>query len=310
VSPSYSVVIPTRDGGRRLLEVLDALEAQREAPELEVVVADDGSADGTPGLVAARAGRLRVRLSPGPPLGPAAARNRGVAAAGGERIAFLGDDTLPEPGWLAELDRAWSERGADPALAVIGYTNWHPRVRPDAFLRFLNEEGLQFGFALIDDPERVPFNFFYTSNLAVDRARLLAEPFDERFPYAAWEDIEAAYRLFSRGLRLAYAPGARVLHDHPTDFRRFAARQERAGYCAVVFWQRHPELGGFLGLSEAGPPARTAASARRLRDALVRSLQPFPVAPRTLWSAALRDHYVEGLHRGWRERVSRPGGGG
>ena len=308
MSTLYSVVIPTREGGERLLAVLDALDRQRGAPEFEVVVADDGSLDATPARVAARRGLRPVRLSRGAALGPAAARNRGVAEAAGERIAFLGDDTVPEPDWLAALDRAWRERGAGPELAVIGYTTWHPRIRPTRFLRFLNEEGLQFGFSLIRDPERVPFNFFYTSNLTVARALLLAEPFDEGFPYAAWEDIEAAYRLERRGLRLVYEPRACVWHDHPTDFRRFAARQERAGYCAVVFWQRHRELGGFLGLSETGPPPRASRAARALRDALVRSLQLSPWESRTLWSAALRDHYVKGLHRGWRERVSRPGG--
>ena len=308
MSCAYSVVIPTRDGGERLLEVIAALDAQLEAPEIEIVVADDGSTDGTPARLRALSSRWPLRVLTGAPLGPAAARNRAVAAAEGERVAFLGDDTVPEPGWLAAHDRAWRQRGAAPELAVIGYTTWHPRIPASRFLRFLNEEGLQFGFSLIVDPEAVPFQFFYTSNLSVAREQLLREPFDERFPYPAWEDIENGYRLCRRGLRIVYEPRARVLHDHPTDFRRFALRQERAGYCAVVFWQRHPELGPFLGLSPAGPPPLAGARARRLRDGLVRALQSVPLVSRALWSAALRDHYVTGLHRGWRERVSTPGG--
>jgi glycosyltransferase involved in cell wall biosynthesis len=308
MSAGYSIVVPTRDGGERLERVLDALERQRGAPDFEVVVADDGSTDGTPERLAGRPSGRRVTISRGAASGPAAARNRGVRAAAAPRIAFLGDDTEPEPDWLAALDAAWRARGSGAELAVLGYTTWHPRLVPTRFLRWLNEEGLQFGFSLIRDAERVPFNFFYTSNVTLGRDLLLAEPFDETFPYAAWEDIEAAYRFERRGMRLVYEPRARVLHDHPTDFLRFAARQERAGYCAVVFWRRHPELGGFLGLSEAGPPPRTPPIRRRFRDALVRSLQSFPVVSRSLWSAALRDHYVEGLHRGWRELVSRPGG--
>src|SRR5690606_27849837 len=104
------------------------------------------------------------------------------------------------------------------------YTGWHPRMRRTPFLDYLNEQGLQFGYALIRDPEDVPFNFFYTSNLSLGRERLLAEPFDEGFPYPAWEDIETAWRLCRRGMRLVYEPRARVAHDHPTDFDRFAAR--------------------------------------------------------------------------------------
>src|SRR5690606_27938976 len=116
------------------------------------------------------------------------------------------------------------------------------------------EQGLQFGYALIDRPGDVPFNFFYTSNVSLARDRMLAAPFDEAFPYPAWEDIEAAYRLQRAGMRLVYAPQARTAHDHPTTFDRFATRQERAGYCGVVFALRHPELAGFVGVGPDGPP--------------------------------------------------------
>lgn len=302
------MVIPTRDGGRRLLEVLAALESQREAPPFEVVVGDDGSTDGTPDLIREHATPLRVRVVAGAAAGPAAARNRAITAAAGERIALLGDDTFPEPLWLAALDGALARRGARwPAVGVIGYTHWHPRMRQTRFLRFLNEEGLQFGFSLIGDPDDVPFNFFYTSNLALERRWLIEEPFDETFPYAAWEDIETGYRLSRRGFRLLYEPAARVAHEHPTSFARFCERQERAGYCAVLFWRKHPELGPFLGLAERGPAALPGAGGQAVREALVRALQFLPASPRSLWREALRYHYLRGLHRGWSDLVQRGG---
>jgi len=308
MQPAYSIVIPTRNGAGTLFEVLRALERQAEAPPFEVVIADDGSSDGTPERSAATRWRMPLRVVRGAALGPAAARNRGVGSAVGERVAFLGDDTVPEPDWLAEHHRAWQLRGGDDRVAVIGYTGWHPRIRRTSFRRYLNEEGLQFGFALIEDPERVPFNFFYTSNLSLARRRMADEPFDEAFPYPAWEDIEAAYRLVREGLRIVYHPAARVAHDHPTDFARFSARQERAGYSAVVFWQRHPELGTFLGLGPAGPPPLPPRWLQRGREALVRTLQNLPVPMRRLWSETLRYHYLAGLRRGWRERVETGGG--
>jgi GT2 family glycosyltransferase len=219
----------------------------------------------------------------------------------GERVAFLGDDTVPEAGWLEAHQRASEERLSRHPVAVLGYTDWHPRVRLTRFLRYINDFGLQFGYSLIEDPEAVPFNFFYTSNISLPRQLLLEEPMDTDFPYPAWEDIELSYRLQRQGLTLVYAPSARVLHDHPTDFDRFTVRQEKAGYCAVVFHRRHPELGPFLGLTSDGPPALPSTWRQVLREKLVRTLQKLPVTTPSLWEEALRYHYILGLRRGWKE---------
>jgi len=304
---AYSIVVPSRHGGPRLLAVLEALDRQEGAPPFEVVVVDDGSDPPVAEALAGRTWSFPLELRRQAPRGPAAARNVGVAVARAPRVAFLGDDTEPLPDWLAEHERGWRRRGAERQVAVLGYTDWHPRLPRSRFLTFLNEEGLQFGFSLIDQPENVPFNFFYTSNVSLDRELAAGERFDEGFPYPAWEDVEAAYRLVGRGMRLVFHRPARVAHDHPTDFARFCERQEKAGYCAVRFARLHPELGGFLGVGPGGPPALPSPAMQPLREALVRALQFLPVAPRKLWTEALRFHYVRGLHRAWRESETRGG---
>ena len=297
--PEVSVIIPTHDRLDVLPEVLQALERQEEPPEFEVLVVDDGSQPATAEFLRAWRPRYPHRVLSQSPSGPAVARNAGVRAAAGRWVAFLGDDTVPRPDWLRAHRRAHRERG-EGDLAVIGYTGWHPRMRRTRFLDYINEHGLQFGYALIEDRERVPFNFFYTSNLSLPRQLLLAEPFDEGFPYPAWEDIECSFRLERRGMRMVYEPEARVDHFHPTDLARFEDRQEKAGYSAVVFYQRHPELGPFLGLSPAGPPPPPRA--QRRREILARALQFVPITLPRLWQETLRYHYIQGLHRGWRER--------
>lgn len=283
-----------------LVEVLQALELQ-EAPPFEVVVVDDGSSDGTGGWLRSRTFRLPLRVLTQENRGPAAARNTGVAVAQGQWVAFLGDDTVPAAGWLAAHREAHRRHGDDLHVAVLGYTGWHPRMRLNPFLRYINEHGLQFGYALIKNPDDVPFNFFYTSNISLSRDLLLAEPFDLRFPHAAWEDIEVAYRLKKRGLRMVYEKTAVVAHDHPTDIARFAVRQEKAGYCAVVFHRLHPELGPFLGLGPDGPPPVPPAGPQQWRERLVRGLQNLPVSTPKLWKDVLRFHYIQGLHRAWKE---------
>lgn len=306
--PLFSVVIPTYDRVDVLQEVVQALEAQQEAPPFEIVIVDDGSRDGTADFLdslSERSGRTIFKVLRQENQGPARARNRGVEAATGAWVAFLGDDTVPCQGWLAEHHRAQTspraealrERGLE--VGVLGYTRWHPRMRLTPFLRYINEHGLQFGYALIDDPDRVPFNFFYTSNLSLSRRALVAEPFDLGFPDAAWEDIELSYRLEKLGFRLLYRSAAEVAHDHPTNLERFADRQRKAGRNAVVFHRRHPELGPFLGLSEHGPPPLPGRQLQLGLETLARALQILPLRLPSLWERVLRYHYIQGLHEGW-----------
>ncbi len=303
MSIHYSIVIPTYNRMDVLPEVLAALETQVDAPPFEVIVVDDGSTDETRTFLNERSASCPTRVLEQENQGPGVARNHGVAEARGTWVAFLGDDTVPSTGWLATHDRARAQRPNAETLAVIGYTAWHRRMRLNPFLRYINEYGLQFGYALIENPEDVPFNFFYTSNLTLSRTLLLAEPFDVRFPYAAWEDTELSYRLEKRGLRLIYEPAATVEHDHPTDLARFTERQEKAGYSAVVFYRLHPELGGFLGLGPEGPPALPPQAQQQRREWLARRLQWLPLRTPKLWEDVLRFHYIRGLHRGWRDRA-------
>src|SRR5690348_9788817 len=102
--PTASVIVPARDAGLTLGRTLRALRAQELEGGYEVVVVDDGSADDTAELAAAAGSP--VRLVRQPRLGPAAARNRGVAEAQASRLAFCDADVFPEPGWLAAGVRA------------------------------------------------------------------------------------------------------------------------------------------------------------------------------------------------------------
>ena len=94
-TPRVSVIIPTFDRGWCLREAVDSALAQ-EFTNFELIVVDDGSADGTAELLEAY--RPKVRLLRQANRGVSAARNRGIAAARGELIAFLDSDDL----WLPQ----------------------------------------------------------------------------------------------------------------------------------------------------------------------------------------------------------------
>ena len=90
---------------------------------------DDGSTDGTFDWLGARATARPLRRLRQQNRGPAAARNRGVAAAAGAVVAFLGDDTVPEPGWLAAH---WAAHGQLPGRAPAGGDRLHRLASADA----------------------------------------------------------------------------------------------------------------------------------------------------------------------------------
>ena len=93
-APLVSVIIPTFNRGEWLREAIASVLAQTH-PRLEVIVVDDGSRDHTAAVVCAFGARLTyIRQDHA---GVSAARNRGVAAAHGEFIAFLDSDDMWQP---------------------------------------------------------------------------------------------------------------------------------------------------------------------------------------------------------------------
>ena len=106
-----SVVIPTRDRWSLLSRALGSVLGQ-EGVELEVLVVDDGSTDETPARLAAMEDpRVRV-LRQSINQGVARARNRGIAEARGEWVAFLDDDDFWAPTCLREHLESIVDAGA------------------------------------------------------------------------------------------------------------------------------------------------------------------------------------------------------
>jgi len=253
-----SVIIPTYNRLPELRRVAAGLSTQAAGPDIdvEIVIVDDGSDDGTKHWLQEVGGKKGWKVCSQPNSGPATARNRGVENASGDVVLFLGDDTIPQPGWLTahlEEHRLFGGRGP---LAVLGHTSF-PAGTESPFMRFINEYGAQFGYSIIEDPGAVPFNFFYTSNVSLPRREFLRNGgFREDFPAAAWEDIEFSYRAQQDGLNLRYQPRARAVHEHCVRPRTFCSRQRTSGLSAAIFRNIHPELSSLLGVERALRPVR------------------------------------------------------
>lgn len=111
-APAVSVVIPTFNHGRFLAGAIDSALAQ-DFDNVEVIVVDDGSTDGSSAIVSRYGDRVRYLWQEN--RGLSAARNAGILAARGSFVAFLDADDAWLPAFLSAVMQRLS---ADPGLAA------------------------------------------------------------------------------------------------------------------------------------------------------------------------------------------------
>jgi glycosyltransferase involved in cell wall biosynthesis len=240
--PLITVVIPTRNRKEILQTTLEALDRQTGLTgPWEVVVADDGSSDGTARYLGSGCGPFSFRLEwlPLPAAGPAAARNRAIAKASARRILLLGDDTVPDPDVVA----SHLSGAAGNAVGLQGRIEWDSTSPITPVMHFLAPEGPQFYFKHLRHGRPIPYTSLYASNFSAPTEWFLREPFDEEFAAAAFEDTELAYRWHRRGYIVLYWENAICKHRHFYEsIEPFLARQRRAGRAARHAIRRHPGM--------------------------------------------------------------------
>jgi len=124
--PLISCIVPVFNGERYLGEALESILRQTYRP-LEIIIADDGSTDGTAAVVARYGDQIRYLQQEN--AGPAAARNLGLSAVRGEFVAFLDADDLWHPEKLAR-QMARFEARPDLEMCVTQAQNfWVPELR-------------------------------------------------------------------------------------------------------------------------------------------------------------------------------------
>jgi len=191
--PRVSVVIPAYNGEAYLEACLASVCAQT-APPLEVLVIDDGSTDRTAAIAQAFAARDgRVRCIRQENTGVSAARNRGVAEAAGDWIAFLDGDDL----WLPEkLERQLALQEATGADLL--YTA----------AACIDENGEPTGRTLTSAAS-VTFETLLRGNKIVSSSVLVRRTWLERFPMEhdeLHEDYLCWLRLLQNGCKAAGIP--------------------------------------------------------------------------------------------------------
>ena len=241
-APAISVVIPSLNGAGRLPETLGAIANQTVGAPVEVIVVDDGSSDPTARLAASAPMPWNAVVVVGheTPRGRAAACNAGIRAAHAPTIVILDDDMTLDAGALEAHLRFHRE---NPRRAALGRIVQSGDPGADCFARFLAREEANRERQLEAARDDVPFALALTGHFSAPRALLLeAGGYDERIRRYGYEDIELAFRLTQRGVRIVYLPQAGALHRaFMTDLDKYLERHVEVGAVARELAGRYPD---------------------------------------------------------------------
>jgi GT2 family glycosyltransferase len=239
--PAISIIIPTFNRSSALRWCLEHLELQTFR-NFEVIVVDDGSTDDTAEAVALYKARSAMEITyvcQGN-AGPAKARNTAIRLARSPICVFIGDDILCTP-QFAELHHELHRKKPDEATCGLGLTQWDcVRQKLTPFMKFF--ERIQFAYSDLESGAAPDWRYFYTSNLSVKTTLLQRYLFNERFPKAAMEDMELAYRISqSEDLKIDFLPRALAFHYHPTTLKQACRRSITVGWSTHLFEECWPE---------------------------------------------------------------------
>ncbi len=193
---SLSIIVPLYNAGADLPRVLQPLLAATKAgTACELIIVDDGSTDGGPDLCKKLG--AKVISSGGQCLGPAKARNRGVAEAKGELVLFVDSDVIIHddvPSRVCQTLRQPDEGSAEAYVAMFGSYNDRPPFR-GMVSQYMN---LRHHF-VHQHGAREATTFWSGCGAVVREAYLRVGGFNPaKFPRPMVEDIDLGYRLRSQ----------------------------------------------------------------------------------------------------------------
>ena len=209
--PTVTIVIPTYNRDALLNQTLSAV--QDTAPEVEVIVVDNGSTDETFDVCEKHGVDIIVNDTN---LGFAVACNQGARAATTDRVLFLNNDTVPQPGWLTAMNRH--------RPCIVGAALYYPDGRPQhtgVFLRHDPQGRIEAYNRTLPAPSAlVPA--VTGAALLIDRTLFdQLDGFDEGF-VNGYEDVDLCLRARQRGVDVAFAADATVVHLESQTEGRFA----------------------------------------------------------------------------------------
>jgi cellulose synthase/poly-beta-1,6-N-acetylglucosamine synthase-like glycosyltransferase len=246
-APTCSVVICTHNRPEQLEQCLHAVSGL-DYPNFNVVVVDSAPDTDSAHQVAAK---FDSHYMLEPAEGVSRARNRGARACATEIIAFLDDDAIPQPEWLATLVREFD----DPLVMAAGGRIVGSKIESRAEKFFDALGGFDRGLDRRVVDRETPCWFEIANfgglggggNMAFRRQSFdLWRGFHEEFGKGARlmfaEEHHAFFSLISLGYKVVYTPYAVIHHPYPQTVGEIYERQTRrlmaaAGYLTMMFFE-------------------------------------------------------------------------
>jgi GT2 family glycosyltransferase len=232
-----SVVIVSYQALARTRRCLEALRAASDpAHPIEILVADNGSSDGSAEFLAAQPDVVLLRHEEN--LGAPRARNLALRHARGEWIVFLDNDAIVTPGWLARL--RW-HADADPLVGCVCPVS--DRAAHGQQIPYEGDDSLAAIAAFADTRagtyrRRGRYGLLFTSFCVLVRRQVLERigGFDERFSPWGFEDDDFSLRAHLAGFRTRVALDVFVRHESYG-----GAKQKRHEELLARNWRRFAE---------------------------------------------------------------------
>jgi len=237
--PDVSVIIPALNAAAtlpRLFAALDIAKA-RYSGTVEVIVADNGSSDGTREMVQAQPD---ARLVEAPVPGPAAARNAGLRAATGGLLLLLDADCAPEPDWLV----AWAETFARNAELMLGGGDLIDAETESLVGRYTAYHGLLEARRFAAGSPTRP-GFYLTANFALRRSCLEKLGLFDEAMWPTGEDADLCWRADAAGMKRRFVAEARVAHFHRVSVGGLARQMYKYGFGAAAVQAKWGKAMGF-----------------------------------------------------------------
>lgn len=209
-----SIVVPVWNGRDYLADCLNAVLEQSDG-DIEVLVVDNGSVDGSADLVARKYPQVRLIRSLSN-LGFAGGCNVGLRAAAGDALVLLNQDTQVQPGWLRSL----IARLESPNVGIVGCKILYPDgmtvQHAGGWIEWPLGIAHHYGQGERDVGQwDAPREVEYVTGAAMAIRRDVLErigSFDEGFWPGYFEDSDLCFRAREKGFAVWYEPEALVLH--------------------------------------------------------------------------------------------------